>query len=258
MSDTVLQDFNDGVLTLTLNRPAKKNAFNTEQWLALADAFDQARENEDVGVVVMTGAGNDFSSGQDLGELAAGRPEGESPYRTLERSMMAFDKPLIGAAKGIAVGGGATTLFFSDVLYVGESLRMRLPFVSLGMAPEFASSFLLQQNIGAQRAAELMLTAEWIDADKALEFGIARAKFSDDELLAKAQEKAAEMAQWPVNGLRETKKCLMVWRQAHIQATLEQEHEAMTKQAGSPENVEAIMAFIEKRKPNFKNLKKNK
>ncbi|MBI9074301.1 MAG: enoyl-CoA hydratase/isomerase family protein [Desulfatibacillum sp.] len=256
MSDTVLQELNEGVLVLTLNRPPKKNAFNTEQWLACAEALDKARENDDVRVVVLTGAGNDFSSGQDLGELAAGRPEGESPYRVLERSLIAFDKPLIGAAKGIAVGGGATVLFFSDILYVGESLRMRLPFVSLGMAPEFASSFMLQQNIGAQKAAELLLTAEWINADKALETGIARAKFSDEELLAKALEKAGEIAQWPVNGLRETKKCFMVWRQAHIQATLEQEHEAMTKQAGSPENVEAIMAFIEKRKPDFSKLKK--
>ncbi len=251
MTDTIIQELNQGVLTVTLNRPTKKNAFNAEQWLGCAEALDKARDNNDVRVVVLTGAGKDFSSGQDLVEMASEPREGESPYRVLERAVAAFDKPLIGAAKGIAVGGGATVLFFCDILYVGESLRMRLPFTSLGLAPEFASSYMLQVNIGAQRAAELLLTSEWIDADKAVNVGIAGKKFADDDLLAKAQEKAAEIAQWPVNGLRETKKCITLWRQDSIKATFEAEHQAMAKQAGSPENVEAIMSFIEKRKPDF-------
>ncbi len=255
MSDTVLRELNQGVLVLTLNRPAKKNAFNTEQWFACADAITEARENDDVRVVVLTGAGKDFSSGQDLTESASGPREGESPYRVFERALVPFDKPLIGAAKGYAVGGGATILFFCDILYVGESLRMRLPFTSLGLAPEFASTYTLQVNIGAQKAAELLLTSEWIDADKAVNVGIAARKYPDGELFEKAMEKAAEIAQWPVNSLRETKKCMMVRHEASLQATLKAEHEAMAKQSGSPENMEAIMAFMEKRKPDFNNLK---
>jgi enoyl-CoA hydratase/carnithine racemase len=256
MSDTVLRELNEGVLVVTLNRPAKRNAFNTEQWFACTDAINEARENHEVRVVVLTGAGKDFSSGQDLTQSASGPREVESPYRVFERALVPFDKPLIGAAKGYTVGGGATILFFCDILYVGESLRMRLPFTSLGLAPEFASTYTLQVNIGAQKAAELLLTSEWIDADKAVNVGIAARKYPDGELLEKAMEKAAEIAQWPVTSLRETKRCMRVRHEASIKAALEAEHRAMARQAGSPENVEAVMAFMEKRKPDFRKLKK--
>jgi enoyl-CoA hydratase/carnithine racemase len=176
MSNTVLKELKDGILLLTLNRPEKKNAFNTQQWKALATELDAARENDDVTVVVITGAGNDFSAGQDLTDTAV--PGALLSYRILERAVVNFDKPLIAAARGVAVGGGATVLFHADVLYVGESLRMRMPFNSLAMAPEFASSYMLQMIIGPQRAAELLFTTEWINADKALETGIASRKFN--------------------------------------------------------------------------------
>jgi enoyl-CoA hydratase/carnithine racemase len=166
----------------------------------------------------------------------------------------AFEKPLLGAAKGIAVGGGATILFHADVVYVGESLRMRLPFVSLGLVPEFASSFMLQANIGARRAAELMYTAEWIDAHRALETGIATRVFDDESLLTETLDKAREMAQWPVNALRETKRCMKATQRAGIAAAFAAEQAGMEKQAGSPENIEAITAFIEKRAPDFSKL----
>ena len=255
MSDTVLRELNQGVLVLTLNRPAKKNAFNTEQWLACAEAFDDAGKDDHVNVVVLTGAGNTFSSGQDLAETASRRRKGEWPYRVLERALAAFDKPLIGAAGGIAVGGGATILLLCDILYVGESLRMRFPFTSIGLAPEFGCSYMLQTKIGAQRAAELLFTSAWIDAERAVNLGLAAGKFPDTELLKEARNKAAEIAQWPVSSLRETKKCMMAGRAASIEATFEAEHEAMAKQAGSPEHREAVMAFVEKRKPDFSKLK---
>lgn len=254
MSNTVLKELNDGILLLTLNRPEKKNSFNVEQWTAFAAELDAARVDDDVNVVVITGAGSDFSAGQDLRD--AGVPGALQAYRITERAVVDFDKPLIAAAKGVAVGGGATILFHSDVLYVGESLRMRLPFNSLGMAPEFASSYMLQMLIGPQRAAELLFTTEWIDADKALETGIAARKFKDDELLQKAMAKAAEIAQLPLSSLLETKRCLKVAHKAGIEAALKVEQEAMDRLAGGPASIEAMMAFMEKRKPNFRNLKK--
>jgi enoyl-CoA hydratase/carnithine racemase len=167
---------------------------------------------------------------------------------------MNFDKPLIAAAPGVAIGGGATLLFHCDVVYVGESLKMRLPFVNLGLVPEWASSYMLQVNIGARRAAELFYTAEWINAERAVETGIATRAYADDALLDKAKAKAAEMAQWPVRSLQETKRCLKVAHQAGIQAAVEVEMAGMQKQAGSPENIEAVMAFMEKRQPDFKKL----
>lgn len=256
MSDTILKELNEGVLLLKLNRPEKKNAFNSEQWGAFAEALNEAKENDDVNVVVLTGSGKDFSSGQDLSDPLSPSGDAVASYRTCEPALADFDKPLLGAAKGVAVGGGATILFLCDILYVGDSLRMRVPFTSLGMAPEFASSYMLQAKIGRQRAAEIFFTSEWIDADKAVETGIARQKFSDDELMIKAMGKAAEIAMWPVNSLRETKRCMQEMHKPGIEAALKVEHEAMAKQAGSPENVEAIMAFLEKRKPDFNKLKK--
>jgi enoyl-CoA hydratase/carnithine racemase len=254
MSSTVLTELKDGILLLTLNRPDKKNSFHTEQWKALAAELDAARENDDVTVVVLTGAGNDFSAGQDLKDALV--PGGMSSYRITERAVMDFDKPLIGAARGVAVGGGATMLFHCDVLYVGESLRMRLPFNSLGMAPEFASSYMLQALIGPQRAAELLFTTEWIDADKALETRIASRKFKDDELLQNALAKAAEIAQLPLSSLMETKRCLKTAHKAGIEAALKIEREAMDRLTGGPASVEAMMAFMEKRKPDFRKLNK--
>lgn len=254
MSQTVLKESKDGILLLTMNRPEKKNAFNSEQWKALAAELDAAREDDDVTVVVLTGAGSDFSAGQDLKESAVAGAL--LSYRILERAVIDFDKPLIAAARGVAVGGGATVLFHCDVVYVGESLRLRMPFNSLAMAPEFASSYMLQAIVGPQRAAEFLMTAQWIDAEAAVASGIASGKFRDDELLPKAMAKAAEIAQWPLISLRETKRCLKTAHRAGIEAAIKTEHEAMDRLADTPEKTEAVTAFIEKRKPDFRNLGK--
>ncbi|HUH38081.1 MAG TPA: enoyl-CoA hydratase-related protein [Spongiibacteraceae bacterium] len=249
MSDTVLQQREAGVLTLTLNRPARKNAFNIEQWIALRDALLAAASDNSVHAVLLTGAGANFSSGVDLNDMAnAGE---DHPFDSCAKAVAYFDKPLIGAASGVAVGGGATLLLHCDVIYVGDSLRMRFPFVNLGLVPEFASSYLLQAIIGARRAAELMYTAEWIDAARAVETGIATARFADDVLVERALEKAREIAQWPLNALRETKRTLKAHQREGLQRAFDVETEGMRRQAGSPENIEAIMAFLEKRAPRW-------
>lgn len=257
MSNTVLKDLKDGILLLTLNRPEKKNSFNIELWTSLAAELDAARKDDDVTVVVITGAGSDFSAGQDLKDYSvSGAAHCYRVFKITERALVDFDKPLLAAAKGVAVGAGATILFHTDVLYVGESLRMRLPFSSLGGSPEFASSYMLQAIIGPQRAAELLFTTEWIDADKALELGIASRKFKDDELLPNAMAKAAQIAQWPLSSLMETKKCLKMAHKTGIENALKVEQESMDRLAGGPASIEAMMAFLEKRKPDFRNLKK--
>ena len=255
MSESLLTERQGAVLLLTLNRPSKKNAFDRGLWLAFSDTLTAANEDPGIACVVITGAGADFSAGVDLSDFGGG-PEGEEqPFYKAQRALVGFDKPLIGAAKGVAVGGGATMLFHCDIVYVGESLRMRLPFVNLGLVPEFASSYTLQANIGAKAAAELMYTAEWIDADRAVETTIATRKYADDQLLAVALEKAQEIAQWPVKALQETKKCMKSVHQAGLKIAMDIEAEGMEKMAGSPENIEAITAFMEKRKPDFSNLK---
>ena len=254
MSNTILTENIDGVLVVTFNRPHKKNALNTEMWIALRDTFSAADADDSVVCLLLTGSGNDFCAGVDLssfGETAEGE---EHPFESSARAVAAFGKPVVAAVKGIAVGGGATILFHADVVYVGEGLRMRLPFANLGLVPEWASSYMLQTNIGAQRAAELFYTAQWIDADKALNCGIAAAVLPDSSVYDHALAKAKEIAQWPVNSLREIKACLKLPHKAHIEAAFKLEQAAMARQAGSPENIEAITAFMEKRPANFKNL----
>ncbi len=256
--DVLLQKLEDGVLLLTLNRPAKKNAFNRASWKSLTEALRNAQEDPDVACVVLAGAGGNFSSGMDLSDFGGGDdPEEEQPFYVAQRAVADFDKPMLAAAAGIAIGGGATLLFHCDVVYVGESLRMRLPFASLGLVPELASSYLLQAHIGARRAAELFYTAEWINAARALETGIATGVLPDAQLLDHTMAKAREIAQWPVRSLQETKRCLKVAHAAGIDAAIEIEKAAMLRMAGSPENIEAVTAFMQKREPDFKQFRKS-
>jgi len=263
-STTVLTQLDDeGVLLVTLNRPERKNAFNEEQWDALARSLDEAREDPRVAVVALTGAGGNFSSGVDLssfgGDPPPPRDDGKpSGFFACVDSVFEFDKPMLAAVRGVAIGGGCTISLACDVVYAGESLRMRLPFANLGLVPEIASSYTLQANVGRQRANELMLTAEWIDARRALEVGMVARVLPDDEVLGATLAKAREMAQWPVSSLRALKQTLGVAHRAGIEAARRIEDELMMKLAGSVENIEAITAFMQKRDPDFKQFRKQK
>lgn len=260
--DVVLQQLDDdGVLLLTLNRPQRKNAFNEAQWDAFSEALNAARENPAVAAVVITGAGGNFSSGADLasfsGEPPPPRSDGhKSGFFACVAALYGFDKPLLCAVQGVAIGGGCTITLAGDITYVGESVRMRLPFASLGLVPEIASSYTLQAAVGRQRAAELMFTAEWIDAARAVELQMVAASFPDDEVLEATLAKAREIAQWPVSALRAIKRTLNKAHEAGVAAALVIEDDEMAKQAGSPENIEAVTAFMQKRKPDFKQFRK--
>ena len=179
MSEMLLSEDRDGVRLLILNRPEKKNAVNNPLWEAIREAFESADADDSIRCLVLTGAGGNFCAGVDLASFGEGGSDGEHPFGRCARAVADFGKPWIGAATGVAVGGGATILFHADICYVGESLRMRLPFAALGLPPEFASSYMLQANIGAQQAAELFSTAEWIDASRAVSAGIAARAYRD-------------------------------------------------------------------------------
>jgi len=260
--DCVLTELDDeGVLLVTLNRPRRKNAFSETQWRGLGDALTEAREDPRVAACVLTGAGGNFSSGVDLASFGGGdtsQASGEiaSGFDHCVQSIFAFDKPLLAAVCGVAVGGGCTIAIASDIVYVGESVRMRLPFANLGLVPEIASSYTLQAQIGRQRAAELMFSAEWIGAERAVAVGMAAASFPDDEVLGATLGRAREIAQWPVSALRGIKRTLMQAHRAGIEAALAVEDEEMRRQAGTPENIEAVTAFMQKRAPDFKQFRK--
>jgi enoyl-CoA hydratase/carnithine racemase len=256
----VLQQLDEaGVLLVTWNRPQKKNAFDDAQWDAAGDALRSAREDRRVAAVVVTGAGSDFSAGVDLssftnpsGPRADGHP---TAYHAFMQVLVEFDKPLLAAARGVGIGIGCTLLFHCDVVYVGESLRLRMPFVSLGLVPEGASSAMLEAVVGSRRAAELLFAAEWIDARAALESGIATRVLPDAELLDATLARARDFARWPVGALQATKQTLLAARRERVQAALRAEDEGMRRQAGSPENLEAVRAFLEKRPPDFRKLR---
>lgn len=247
----------DGVMLITLNRPQKKNAFHDAQWDGFTEALAAAQADPAVAAVVVTGAGADFSAGMDLGAFGAGAPRTDghpTAYHAFMARLVEFDKPLLAAAKGVGVGIGCTLLLHCDVVYVGTSVRLRLPFVALGLVPEAASSYLLGAVVGIRQAAELLFTAEWIDAARALEVGIATRVFAEDELLSATLAKAREIAQHPVGALQATKRTILAARADAVRAALREEDAGMLKQAGSPENIEAITAFLEKRKPDFRKL----
>ena len=255
--ETVLSEYRSGVALLTLNRPEKRNAFNDQQYDDLRDALADAEADDTIKAAVITGAPGAFSGGQDLGEMATARshddeePHGFGPF--IDR-LSTFQKPLLAAVNGVGVGIGLTMLLHCDIVYMAQSARIRAPFVSLGLVPEAGSSFLLQAIVGPQVAAELLYTNAWIDAERAVDQGLAADAFDDDELLDRTLDKASEIAQQPLAALRQTKQLLLDARSEALTGARRRENPAMALLGGSAANVEAIRAFREKRPADFSGL----
>jgi len=264
----VLQSLDAGVLLLTLNRPDRKNAFDETMWREARNALADAHADDAVRTVVITGAGDAFSAGQDLGQMAQasaqpgeaersrpGGPDNEPPgFPGFMDRLVAFDKPLLAAVNGVGVGIGLTMLLHCDVVWMAEGARLRAPFIPLGVVPEAASSYLLPLQLGHQRAAEMLFLAEWIDAKRAVELGIATRVLARAELLPEMLALAARIAEQPLGALRWTKRTLLAVRADGIRAARSREDAAFAVRVGSPENQEALRAFFEKRTPNFKKV----
>jgi enoyl-CoA hydratase/carnithine racemase len=255
--DTVLAEHRDGVALITMNRSEKRNAFNDQQYDDLRAALTDARDDDATKAVVLTGAPGAFSGGQDLSEMATqrshddGLPHGFIPFIDC---LSTFDKPLIAAVNGVGVGIGLTMLLHCDIVYIARSARLRAPFVSLGLVPEAASSYLLQEIVGPQRAADLLYTNAWIDADRAVALRLAAVAYDDGELLPAAMQKAELIAQQPLASLRRTKQTLLAVRADAVVAARQREDAAMAAAIGGPANIEAIRAFREKRAPDFRGM----
>lgn len=257
MRETVLEELREGVLLLTLNRPAQKNAFNHHMWCDLRDALADACDDDEVRVVVITGAEGAFSAGQDLGEMGIREADGprEHGFASFMDRLCSFDKPLLAAVNGVGVGIGLTLLLHCDVVHIAEGARLRPPFVTLGVVPEAASSYLLPLTIGYQRAAEAFFTADWIDARRAVELGIAARLCPPEELLSSVCELAGRIAKQPLGSLRHTKRLMLAHRQAGVRLARQGEDAAFEQRVGSAENIEAIKAFFEKRPPDFSGIR---
>lgn len=207
-SEVVVQVADDGaVRTLTLDRPAARNAFDVALYTGLAAELDRARADDAVHVVVLTGTGTVFSAGQDLDEMAAlaagTAPEGaEQGFRTLLAAVEAFDKPLLAAVNGPGVGIGFTLLLHCDLVWLSDTARLRVPFAEMGVPPEAGSSLLLPARMGRQAAAMTLLTADWVTPEEAVARGLAVAVVPGPDLAATVAAGAARIAAHPLAGLR--------------------------------------------------------
>ena len=219
-------EINDGVAVITMNRPERKNAFTREQYELLANALNAADQDSEVRVAVLTGAGAAFSSGQDLKEMmklasgvASGTPTTSKAggFTVLLDALEVFSKPLIAAVNGVAVGIGMTLLPFCDLVLIDETARMRVPFSELGVPPEAASSVLFADRIGWQRAAELLLTARWVEATEAVEIGLALRTTPAGEALSQSRELANTIASKSAYSTRVIKQLMVAGRGSRTQ-----------------------------------------
>ena len=249
--ETVLVERDAGTAVVTWNRPKQRNAFSQQMWLEGRDTLRELLDDTRVRAVVVTGAGAAFSAGQDLGEMTTAPEGGEHGFPGFMDALCAFDKPIIAAVNGVGVGIGLTMLLHCDVVYVAEEARLRAPFIPLGVVPEAASSFMLPLIVGHQRAAEVLYTADWIDARRAVELGIASRVYAQAELLPAARALAARIAAGPIGAIRHTKRLLLATRAEQVAAARTREDRAFEERIGTPENLEAIQAFFEKRPPDF-------
>lgn len=253
------------VRLVTLDRQGSLNAFNRELYSLAAGALGEASVSDDVAVVVLTGSGRAFSVGQDLAEMSelgaaradeSGERTGEYAFGPFMDALTGFDKPLVAAVNGLAVGLGVTLLGYCDLVVISEDARFRVPFVSLGVAPEAGSSFTLPETMGRQRASHFLFTAGWLDATGAVESGLAWKAVPAGMLLDEALGVAAQIASMPVSSLVETKRLLQATRLGAATAARRREEEAFSRLVGSPANREALAAFLERRDPDFSNLPK--
>jgi enoyl-CoA hydratase/carnithine racemase len=252
-AEPVLYEVRDHVALVTWNRPEKKNAFNSAVWRGAIASLERARADRAVRAVVATGAGGNFSAGVDLSDLAgSGGGEGaDYPATRLMQLLLDFDKPLIAAADGVGVGIGITFLLHCDFAYVSDRVRLRAPFVRLGVVPEAGSSVLFPLVLGWRNAAEVIFGAEFIGGPRAVELGLANACVPADALLDTALAKARALARQAPRSLQASKRLLLDARRDLVRAGLERENAAFAKLLGNPESLEAFRAFAEKREPNF-------
>lgn len=247
------------VRTLTLDRPEALNAFNEELYDALTDALLEAAADPGVAVVLLTGNGRGFSAGTDLLEMhqRATDPDfvsGRHGFLGLVDALVAFPKPLVCAVNGVGLGIGTTILGFADLAFMSTTARLKCPFTSLGVAPEAASSYLLPRLLGRQDAAWVLLSAEWISAQEALDMGLVWRVCEPDELLPEAYRHAELLAARPISSLVAVKRTMTEPLRAGIAAARERENAAFAELMGGPANLEALTAFAEGRQPDFTSL----
>jgi enoyl-CoA hydratase/carnithine racemase len=251
MSD-ILLDRHGAVARIQIDRPAKRNAFTAAMYGEMAAALSGAAADPAVRVVVFSGSGGFFSAGNDVQDFLQNPPSGEdSPVWAFLKAIASFEKPIVAAVEGAAVGIGTTLLLHCDIVVASTTARFQLPFVDLGLVPEAGSSLLLPALAGYHMAAELLLLGAPFDAQAAHRAGLVSRVVLPAELLPAAMALAEALAHKPPASLRLTKRLLRRATQALLAETMREEGRLFTERLASPEAREALTAFMEKRKPDF-------
>ena len=242
-----------GVVTVTINRPEKKNAADNSVWDGLAEAFAEVERNDDDRVLVLTGAGGEFCSGADLTSAAGG----DHPIRRMRRigdvalALHRLSKPTIARVDGVAAGAGANMAFGCDLIVASERARFSEIFARRGLSVDFGGSWLLPRLVGLHRAKELCLLADIISAQEAREMGLVNRVVPVDALDDVVGDWARRLAAGPPVALASTKRLLNNSLEVTMEQALDDEGRAQTVNFGTEDTVEAFSAFVQKREPTF-------
>ncbi|GAB1261064.1 enoyl-CoA hydratase [Aurantivibrio plasticivorans] len=254
-TDKVQVSIEQGVMHILLNRPEAKNALSLAMYKKLAGSVAAANDNPEVRAVLISGAGGSFTSGNDLADFMSHKGDIDpeiNPTPKFMRALLFCDKPVVAAVQGPAVGIGTTLLLHCDLVYAGESAYFKLPFASLGVCPEFASSAILPRMMGHPKAAELFYFGASASPEEAEKLGIVNKVFSDEALLDEAKARCLQLSEQPASALRATKQLLKHDIREEAQKIMDREQVHFRQGLQSPEFTEAVTAFSEKRAPNFK------
>ncbi len=240
------------VLTIEIARPEKKNALTQAMYTAMAEALEAAQTDAGVRSVLITGQPGIFTSGNDIDDFMQRPPQGEdTPVARFMRALLDCDKPVVAAVTGAAVGIGTTLLLHCDLVYVSDEVRLAMPFVSLGLVPEFASSLIIPILMGHARAAEKLMLGEPFTGSDAVDCGIANAVLPAGEVVNHARRMAERFNTLAPSAVRETKRLMREPLRARIREVMATEGALFGSRLRSPEAMEAFQAFFQKRKPDF-------
>src|SRR5580700_6939635 len=247
MSD-IITERSGNILRIQLNRPEKKNAMTSAMYITLADLLNNAAKDDEIRVVLWHGAGDAFCAGNDVGDFLKNPPgPGKSPQAELIDALINFDKPIVAAVQGAAIGGGTTMLTHCDFVYASETAKFQMPFINLALVPEFGTSYSLPARIGYLRAAELIELGLPFDAQRASELGLVTRVVPDQKLLATATDTAQKLAEKPAGALQACKRLMREPVRSQLEKTARLENEEYSVRLRSPDTKEAITAFFEKR-----------
>ena len=251
MTEHVKTEIANGVMTLTLRRPEKKNALTGAMYDALSDALKRAETDTSVRVILFQGDGDSFTAGNDLAGFgqAGGEAVVDSPAHRFIETISKASKPLVAAVQGNAVGVGTTMLLHCDLVFLADNARLSTPFVNLALVPEAASSWLLPLRIGHARAYAMFALGEPMEAAAALACGFANAVVPQGELRKKAQDVAIALTKRPAGSLSLTKKLMRDHQR--VAAQIVEEGQLFKERLKTPEAREAFAAFAERRQPDF-------